>query len=258
MKHTKCRFRQAFTLIELLVVIAVIAILASILIPSFTHVLTTAAAVDETARQRNIGQAMMSYCMDRKTLIPQLYFHQRATADSTVVDSSDQSQHGHLAWVLKGYLGGSNLQDERINPTFASTYWMKRIEGANGSKPNTSNPQPWFDANRSGCYRYNMNSWEADFNCSGSTSTQWFPFPRPLASNDCGVRQKQFSVDQIDFPASTMMLCEADNTIGLYTTVLPTPAFKDFRVSVFWDASVEKVHIADYQNVSGNPDPNAP
>jgi len=76
MKNVKFK---GFTLIELLVVIAIIAILAAILFPVFAQAREKARQITCTSNLKQIGLAVVQYCMDNDNLLP--------PADSNNVDS---------------------------------------------------------------------------------------------------------------------------------------------------------------------------
>lgn len=227
---------RGFSLVELLVVIAVIAILASILIPSFSSAMRTAAQVDDTARLRNIGAALFSHINEDEGNIPQAYLSQRATASYT---SGGGHGAGHLAYVLKDVLGLENLQDRKLNPYFAGNYWLKKIGAGTG------NPQQWLDDNYSnGIYRYVTHRW----NATVSNTSGLFPFPYPGS-----IGGKRFSLETIPSHSETWTLTDADADIRSYM-YLQEPLHGNVRVTLFWDGSVKKVPVEDF--AEGDPTDN--
>jgi len=229
--------RSGFTLIELLVVIAVIALLAAILVPAFSETMVTAGKIDDSARIKNIGQALYSFSMDEQGMIPQAFLSQRATASDT---SSGGTKNGHLAWVLRDRLGGTNLQDKQLHPAFASSVWLRRMGASN-------NTQQWMDTNyNNGIYRYVTHRWQTSIN--GVTGL--FPFPYP-GTTEQG-KLVRHSIDAVAQPSSTWCLTDADADIRSYM-FLADPLHKDIRVTLYWDGSVTKVAVADF--FEGGPDP---
>ena len=65
---------KAFTLIELLVVIAIITILAAILFPVFTQAREKARQTTCVSNQKQIGLAMLQYCVDYDEMMPYAEF----------------------------------------------------------------------------------------------------------------------------------------------------------------------------------------
>lgn len=234
--------KDGFTLVELLVVIAVIGILASILIPSFTHVLKTAARIDDTSRLRNIGAAMFAFANDDGGMIPQAFLSQRCTAHN---DARGGEKGGHLAYVLKDILGGKNLAEKELNPHFAGNYWLRKI-GAG-----TSNPQQWLDANESdtGIARYATHRWSI----SHGTGQVLFPFP--FAGTGGSPNYVRFGLEAVPSHSSTWMMTDADTQVRSYF-VLEEPLHGDVRVTLYWDGSVHKIPVVDYHE--GGPDGEIP
>jgi len=221
---------SGFTLIELLVVIAVIALLAAILVPAFSETMITAGKIDDTARIKNIGQALYAFIMDENGMVPQAYLSQRATASHT---AGGGDKNGHLAWVLRAHLGGTNLQDKQLHPAFASSVWLRRMGASNDT-------QLWMDTNyNNGIYRYVTHRW----NTSTNTVTGLFPFPYPGTSS--GGTYVRHSIDAIARPSSTWALTDADADIRSYM-YLTDPLHKDVRITLYWDGSVSKVPVEDY------------
>lgn len=67
------RFRSAFTLPEMLAVIAVIVIIISILLPAFTKSRDAVRNVQCMTKQRQIGQAMMTFTVEHNQALPGCY-----------------------------------------------------------------------------------------------------------------------------------------------------------------------------------------
>lgn len=68
---TNCR-KQDFTLIELLIVIAIIAILASLLLPSLSRAREVAYRIQCAGRMKQVNTAVILYCQDYDASIPVL------------------------------------------------------------------------------------------------------------------------------------------------------------------------------------------
>jgi len=236
LRHRKT---SGFTLIELLVVIAVIALLAAILVPAFSSTMVTAGKIDDTARIKNIGQALYAFIMDENGMVPQAYLSQRATASDT---AQGGDKNGHLAWVLRSHLGGTNLQDKQVHPAFTSSVWLRRMGASNDT-------QLWMDTNyNNGIYRYVTHRW----NTSTNGVSGLFPFPYPGNSNSQTGTLTRHSIDAIAQPSSTWALTDADADIRSYM-YLTEPLHKDVRITLYWDGSATKVPVADFHE--GGPDP---
>lgn len=234
LRHRKT---SGFTLIELLVVIAVIALLAAILVPAFSETMITAGKIDDTARIKSVGQALYAFIMDENGMVPQAYLSQRATASDT---AQGGDKNGHLAWVLRSHLGGTNLQNKQVHPAFTSSVWLRRMGASNDT-------QLWMDTNyNNGIYRYVTHRWTTSTN----TVTGLFPFPYPGTSQG-GVLVRH-SIDAIAQPSSTWALTDADADIRSYM-YLTEPVHKDVRITLYWDGSATKVPVADFHE--GGPDP---
>lgn len=67
------RWRSAFTLIEVLVVVAIIALLASILMPSLSRVRVQAKITIDRANMKQIGTAMAGYMAENRNRVPIMY-----------------------------------------------------------------------------------------------------------------------------------------------------------------------------------------
>src|SRR4051812_40628836 len=62
--------RRAFTLIELLVVVAIIALLIALLLPALSRARDHAKTVACASNERQIGQAVLQYAMERNDRAP--------------------------------------------------------------------------------------------------------------------------------------------------------------------------------------------
>ncbi len=84
MKRNRC----GFTLIEMLVVIAIIALLASLIVPTTSRALQSAKATKCLSNLRQIGQAMQIYLIENKEIYPfwkvgvtPTWYHQLSSGD---------------------------------------------------------------------------------------------------------------------------------------------------------------------------------
>lgn len=84
--------QRGFTLLEMMVVVAIIAILAGILIPNFTHARAQAATSACMANLKTVATAFELYYTDKQTYPP---------GTNQVIDSSATGGGG----VLSGYIG---------------------------------------------------------------------------------------------------------------------------------------------------------
>jgi prepilin-type N-terminal cleavage/methylation domain-containing protein/prepilin-type processing-associated H-X9-DG protein len=73
--------KQAFTLIEMLVVIAIIALLASILVPTVGSALKRAKSTQSMSNKRQIHQAFLTYAVNHKERLPLTYHPTRQPQD---------------------------------------------------------------------------------------------------------------------------------------------------------------------------------
>ncbi len=86
------KYQRGFTLLEMMVVVAIIAILAAILIPNFTHARAQAATSACMANLKSVATAFELYYTDKQTY---------PAGTNASIDSAATGSSG----VLSGYLG---------------------------------------------------------------------------------------------------------------------------------------------------------
>ena len=122
--------RRAFTIVELVIVIAVIAVLAGILIPTFSSLINKANVSSDTQLVRNLNTALASDNKEHKTMYDALqtakefgYDVDRINASATNNEILWDSKNDVFCYEIEGvinYIPESNLEYTDINYNIAS------------------------------------------------------------------------------------------------------------------------------------------
>ncbi|GEM_PF-641649 len=119
--------KTAFTLIEMLVVIAIIALLASILVPSVSKAMESAKRVSCGSSLRQAGLAMVQFTHDNHGFLPAMRHGGYSGNDSSIEDGPPTGEV--WAELISGYLGSEtdDINNNRIAAiSFACPAWEGR------------------------------------------------------------------------------------------------------------------------------------
>lgn len=227
--------RKGFTLIELLVSISVLAILIAIMAPAITGLRTSARKAEVSSNMRSIGMGLQTYITEHNNQLPQSFELQRSTVSGLNMQ--------FFAKLLRPYLGVPNLPQNAVNPLFGDAVWAKAI-GAGSKSDLEKFLMDVPSSKRSEYSRFVLHLYTTP------DGREYFPFGK------YGTSLVGYTMPQIDSPANTWSLMEADNymrpTIGR-KLALKEPLFGSTRTTLYFDMSVRPTDVADFPVLAGSP-----
>ncbi len=130
------KVHRAFSLMELLVAISVIALLASVLLPSLTKARKHARRVVCLSNQRQIALAMHAYAMDNRDRFP-------------VAQYIDPQQQAFVTWDTITYFDDPNTAKPGLIWQYASGSKVQQCPSYRGSSMTTGDPYTGYNYNTS-------------------------------------------------------------------------------------------------------------
>jgi len=118
------KYQRGFTLLEVMIVVAIIAILAALLIPNFTHARSQAQTAACEANLRTVATALELYFTD----------HQQYPAAANVTIGSASGANAADPLESGGYL--NSVPHDPAGPV-GSNFYSYKTQGASGATPAT-------------------------------------------------------------------------------------------------------------------------
>ena len=195
-------------------VIAIIAILASLLIPSVTSALNRARLISNSNLMRQIGLGIAQYSNEHEQLLPQCYGTQRARM---------RDFPGQLASYTAPYLGVEDVQDN-INPFFGDPIWASAL----GGPTSLSDLSIYLRLVEQNAHRFILNRWNRD-------EGRHFPWGTPV-----GAQTIPAATYLIPTPSSLWAMQDLDAGI-LPGHPLLEPLWVDKRIALYYDMHVNTI-----------------